>query len=217
MNSKPTPTTPALGFSVLGTHLDSIFQASFDLYGVLDEDGRILSMDGTLFGRAGTNPELLIGQVFTQTVYWQSSEQTAKIFEKSILDCLKGQCDSVKLDFRISSEHQTPIALSLVPITLEDDRKAIFISGHAPDEEGGSFSQIDQKAEHLLSAAENADIGLWFWDFADDKIYSTPRCNELFHIPSYQQLTFERFIEVVHPDDQEFVTNFFRTSQKDGR
>lgn len=217
MDSKPTPSDSALAFSALGTHLQSIFQASFDLYGLLDENGRILAMDGDLFEKAGTKPELLLGQIFTQTVYWQSSEQTAKIFEESIRDCLKGQCDSVKLDFRISSEHQIPIALSLVPITLEYDRKVIFISGHAPDDEGGRFSQGDQKAEQLLSAAENADIGLWFWDFADDKIYSTPRCNKLFHIPSYQQLTFERFIEVVHPDDQEFVTNFFRTSQKDGR
>ncbi len=217
MDSKLKPTDPAIGLSFLGTHLESIFQASFDLYGVLDEDGRIISMDGTLFERAGTDPTLLLGQIFTQTVYWQSSERTAKIFEKSIQDCLKGQCNSVKLDFRISSEYQTPIELSLVPITLEDDRKAIFISGYAPDEEVGEFSQVNQKAEQLLSAAENADIGLWFWDFADDKIYSTPRCNELFDVPAYQQLTFERFIEVVYPDDREYVTNFFRTSQKDGR
>lgn len=217
MDAKPTLTDSSGKFSFLGDHLESIFRASFDLYGVLDEDGKIILMDGSLFERAGTNPDLLLGQIFTQTVYWQSSERTAKMFEKAIHDCLKGQCNSVKLDFRISSEHQTPIELSLVPITHENDRKAIFISGYAPDEEVGSFSQVDQKAEQLLLAAENADIGLWFWDFADDKIYSTPRCNELFEVPAFQQLTFQRFIEVVYPDDREFVANFFRASQKDGR
>ena len=66
-----------------------------------------------------------------------------------------------------------------------------FISGCTPDAEGGKCSQVDQKAQQFLSAAENADIGLWFWDLADDKIYSTPRCNELFDVPAYQQLTFD--------------------------
>ena len=144
---------------------ETIFNNVFDFYGTLDGDGRVISLAGRIFESTNTNPELLTGQLFSQTVFWQSSENTARIFETSIEKAGNGETSKLLLDFRISSDEKVAVEVNLQPLNNTNEQNRIFICGQAVTERNAQFGRYKQESEQLLFAAENAEIGLWYWDF----------------------------------------------------
>ena len=189
----------------------AIFDSAFEFFGTLDVNGRIRALSGRLFDRANTKTNLLIDQSFSETVFWQSSENTAKLVEKAVADAAKGKPSNLLVDFRVSADEKVPVELQLQPLSGDTgDEIFVFARGLAEFRPGTSN---DAENEQLLRAAQNAGIGLWFWDIRDSRIYATPSCNELLGLPSYEPITFESFLTVVHPDDKSFVEALFERLQ----
>jgi PAS domain S-box-containing protein len=57
--------------------------------------------------------------------------------------------------------------------------------------------------ERLRLATEAADIGMWFWNLDQDDLVWTDLCKRIFGIPVDVDMTFERFLAALHPDDRE--------------
>ena len=188
---------------------DKIFGHVFEFFGVLDLNGRIQTLTGRIFQRTNTDTNLLAGQRFSETVFWQSSENTARLVEKAVADASEGIDTSLRLDFRISAEEKIPVELQLLLLRDETSPSEIFVSGRALSGKDPATSH-EIENEQLLWAAENAGIGLWFWDMRDERMYSTPSCNELLGLPTYDRIAFESFLTVVHPDDRPRVEKLFR-------
>lgn len=193
-----------------------IFDSVFDFHGTLDASGHVLDLSGRIFEVTNTNPELLVGQQFSQTVFWQSSENTPRILDKALENCASGKPSKLLLDFRVSADVKRPVELSFQPLPQADGQTRIFVCAQSVSERKDRIEHYKRESEQLLFAAENAEIGLWFWDFKEDKIYSTPRCNELFEFPAYETLTASKFFQTVHPDDRFFVTEFLAQSRNEG-
>jgi signal transduction histidine kinase/ActR/RegA family two-component response regulator len=201
------------GFDVLKTR--TIFYNAFDFFGILDSGGRVVELNGSIFEKASADPSLLKGQIFSQTVFWQSSENTAKVLETAIGDAIGGRKAKVLLDFRVSADNKIVVELSLLPQS-EEDGGDIFFYGQQITDRKDRAEYYKQQTEELLFAAENAGIGLWFWDFTSDKIYSTPKCNEMFEVPAYDKLTYEKFISVVHSDDRQRLIESLEKAHANG-
>ncbi len=190
----------------------AIFENVFDFFGTLDSDGRILFLVGRIFQRTNTETDLLVGQHFSETVFWQSSENTARLVNKAVDDAAAGRDSKLLVDFRISAEEKVPVDLHVQPLTDASSGEQIFVCGR-------SFPENDQligkeiQNELLLRTAESAGIGLWFWDIEDSRIYSTPSCNELLGLPAYDPVTFESFLTVIHPEDRSYVEALFERLQ----
>lgn len=191
----------------------AVFDGVFDFYGVLDRAGRVKGLSGKIFRATNTDPELLVGQIFSETVFWQSSEITPKLLEKAISEAADGAPSTVVLDFRISADERSVLEVIVQPLSPPADD--VFISGQAI-ERRRAVNEAKGASEQLLFAAENAEIGLWFWDFDEDRIYATPRCNELFGLPAYGTFSYEDYRKAIHPDDRDFVDRFLTTSRKEG-
>jgi PAS domain S-box-containing protein len=188
-----------------------IFNNVFEFYGTVDKEGCVLDLRGRIFEETNTDPHLLASQRFSETVFWQSSENTSKFLEKAIEQAAAGESPKLILDFRISADEKVPLDLRFQPIV----DGTIFVCAQAVAERD-QVEHYKQESEQLLFAAENAEIGLWFWDFGENKIYSTPRCNEILGFPAYELITFDSFLQTVHPDDREFVDEFIRRSRTEG-
>jgi PAS domain S-box-containing protein len=71
---------------------------------------------------------------------------------------------------------------------------------------GAVLSERDSAAALLAEAQEVAHIGSWEWDVAADRVTWS---NELFRIygvePQSIDITYERYLERIHPDDREMV------------
>ncbi len=191
-----------------------IFQNVFAFYGILSSDGTVQSLDGKVFDRTSTDPQLLIGQKFSETVYWQASEYTSEILNNSITEASKGTKSKVTLEFRISAGEIINIELYLHPLA---ENKTIFFCASEVTAREKEIEHYKERSEQLLFAAENADIGLWFWDLQEDKIYSTPKCNELFEIAPHDIITLRAFLDVVHREDVERIKAALHESQINGK
>jgi hypothetical protein len=176
----------------------AIFDNAFEFFGTLDVKGRIVTLSGRLFERANTNTKLLVGQHFSETVFWQSSENTARQVEKAVTDAIAGTCSKLPLDFRVSADEKVPVELQLQAIKSGDSIDEIFVFARALP----TVKITGLENEELLRAAENAGIGLWFWDIKDSRIYATPSCNGLLGLPASEPVTFESFLTVVNTEDR---------------
>jgi PAS domain-containing protein len=195
-----------------------IFENVFAFFGTLTPEGFVLSLKGKVFERTNTDPNFLVGQKFSETVYWQASEYTAAILDAAIVEVGKSKNFKTLLDFRVNSQEKIVVELFLYPLTENGEgAKQIFFGAQEVTEREKEIEYYKTRSEHLLYAAENAEIGLWFWDLAADEIYSTPKCNELFEIPAHDVMTFQAFLNIVHPEDRAWVEAALRDSQANGK
>ncbi len=192
----------------------TIFRNVFAFFGTLTSEGFVLSLEGKVFERTTTDPQLLIGQKFSETVYWQASEHTAERLGNAVAEAAKGTHSKSLIDFRVSADEIINIEFYLHSIS---DDGVIFFCAQEVTSREKEIEFYKESSERLLFAAENAEIGLWFWDLVEDKIYSTPKCNELFELSSQEIFTFRKFLDVVHPEDLERVKAALEESQINGK
>ncbi len=199
------------------TYVLDVFENVFAFFGTLSTKGSVQSLGGKVFEKIDTNPELLIGRKFSETVYWQSSEHISKQVENSISQAAEGSREKILVDFRVSAGEIINIELYLHPIFENEEVKQIFFCAQEVTVREKEIEYYKERSEYLLYAAENADIGLWYWDLAKDLRYSTPKCNELFEISPNDIITLDSFIKVVHPEDRPQVATALNESQTHGR
>lgn len=210
-------TQPTGQLSAIGSdHMIGLFDEIFELYGTIDAVGRVADMRGRIFDRTNTDPGLLIGQILSETVFWQSSQNTSKLLSNAIETAGSGKKVEIILDFRISVDEKIPLDITLLPVARPDEPATIFVCAITHDRSIGDSLHVKRESVQLLAAAENAEIGLWFWDFPEERVYATPQCNELLGLPAYGALSYESFINAVHSDDREFVSNFLAESRRLG-
>lgn len=65
--------------------------------------------------------------------------------------------------------------------------------------------QLRIKNQQLIEAQELAKIGSWEWDVAENKVIWSEGTYRVYEIDTSEQLTYEKFLECVHPDDRDFV------------
>ncbi|MDX2232269.1 MAG: PAS domain-containing protein [Leptolyngbyaceae cyanobacterium bins.349] len=57
--------------------------------------------------------------------------------------------------------------------------------------------------ERTRLATEAAQLGMWFWDIPKDELVWTDRCNVLFGFPPEAQISYDMFLNALHPDDRD--------------
>ena len=208
---------PVSGIGALASGFDptvtSILDGVFDFYGTLDADGEVVSLSGSIYERTNTDPNMLKGQKFADTVFWQTYEATAHELREGIASAISGTGSRLVLDFRINADENTAIDLVLKPMPANPSGSAVFIGGRCIHETATSTDQAKSENEQLLVAADIADIGLWYWDFNQDRIYSTPKCNDLLSIAPRAEITYDAFLASIHPEDRAAVDAFLTESR----
>lgn len=190
----------------------------FSFYGLLSSEGFLLELGGKLFKERNIEIGYLVGQKFSDTVFWQSSEFTSTNLAKAIEAADRGKFSKSLLEFRIDSESKLIVELFLQPIPDSDGKtEQIFFCAQDVTDRENEIKHYKERSEQLLYAAENADIGLWFWNLAEDKIFSTPKCNEIFDIPASHPIDLDEVFNIIYPDDRERVETELLKSQHTGR
>ncbi len=197
-----------------------IFDNLFNLYGKIDSSGKVLTLSGKIFEKTLTNPDLLTGHKLTETVFWQSSEYNFRLINDAVDAACKGITSKTILEFRISKEEKIFIELNLCPVFEETGGfrsiKHIFLCGQDVTAREKEVEFYKKRSEQLLYAAESAEIGLWIWDLVEERIFSTPKCNEFFEVSPHGAISYPEFLDVIHPDDRQRLMDVFLESQKNG-
>ena len=196
----------------------NIFDNVFIFWGTLTSDGFVLSLTGSIFERTATVPDLLIGHKFSETVYWQSTEQTSKLLEEAIAKTAAGEKNNIILDFRINSQEKIIIELFLQPISNpESTSRQIFFCAQDITVREKEKNFHKSQSERMLNAAESSQIGLWFCNLSEEKMFATPKCRELFEVPPEEPFTLQSITNIIHPEDRAEVEKAFEESQVNGK
>lgn len=83
-----------------------------------------------------------------------------------------------------------------------------------------SDEMLRESEQRLDLAADSAGAGLWSFNLATGHYWLTKKTRELFAFDADEEVTFDRFLAVVHPEDRDLVRQAMeavRQSQGDGR
>jgi len=75
---------------------------------------------------------------------------------------------------------------------------------------------LRQSEERLALAADSAQAGLWSLDMNTDEFWITSETRGIFGFAPREDISFEQFVQVVHPDDRESVQNIVRQAVESG-
>jgi PAS domain S-box-containing protein len=75
---------------------------------------------------------------------------------------------------------------------------------------------LRESEARLSLAADAAGAGLWIMTAAAQQVWATPRLRELFQFAPGEELTYQRFLEVIHPEDRESVQRGVAESMQSG-
>lgn len=192
-----------------------IFDSAFDLYGTLDSEGNILDLRGRLFLETAADPSQLVRQHFAESVFWQTSETNVKILDRAVRSAADGERSALQIDFRLNADEKRPLEIHFEPIEIEGLRR-IFVHARSSEVQADEMRSFRKEGDQLLAAAEQAKIGLWYWDHIEERLYSTPVCNEIFELAAYEELNYDKVLAVIHPDDRKFVEEFFDETRRTG-
>jgi signal transduction histidine kinase/ActR/RegA family two-component response regulator len=197
----------------------NLFRNVFVFYGTMSFQGRVLSLEGKIFERTATEPQLLIGQKFSETVYWQSSADTAEKLEKAVHEAIQRGDTKASLDFRVNAAEKIFIELSLQVFADKQagGERRIFFCAQEVTKRERQIKNYKSRARQLETAAAAGRIGLWFWEFDTDFFYATARCKEVFNSAPEDALSFSRFLSIVHPEDRESLDAALCESQAEGK
>jgi len=75
----------------LNAQTQDIFENVFAFFGTITSEGFVVSLRGKVFERTATDPQLIVGQKFSETVYWQATEHTSIKFDKAVRKAARGK------------------------------------------------------------------------------------------------------------------------------
>jgi PAS domain S-box-containing protein len=70
-------------------------------------------------------------------------------------------------------------------------------------EQTRAVQALREQEERTRLATEAAEMGMWFWDLPQDDLVWTDRCKALFGLAPTLQMTYEVFLNALHPDDRD--------------
>lgn len=70
--------------------------------------------------------------------------------------------------------------------------------------------------ERLSLMVESARLGVWDWNIQTGELLWSKGCLEMFGLPADTKMSYERFLEVVHPEDRERVDRAVQIAAKTG-
>ena len=190
----------------------TVYDHLFELWGLLDESGRVITISGSIFDDVKVDPQLLPGQMFSETAFWQTSEATSRAVTSAVTDAGRGKVVEISVDFRVSSKERRPVELTLVPT---GDRGEIFVCARRIRSWEDGADQGDPSTEFLF-AAEIAGIGLWYWNFENDRLRFSSQCAQILGSNVGEDLTYEAFLAAVHRDDRKAVRRFLADTIRSG-
>lgn len=80
--------------------------------------------------------------------------------------------------------------------------EAVLIVALLTRRETSVKNRLRDSEERMSLAVKAAGLGLWDWDIENDLVWFTEECRSLYGIPSHSSLTYQGFLQYLHPDDR---------------
>ncbi|MEF8786894.1 MAG: PAS domain S-box protein [Haloarculaceae archaeon] len=109
---------------------------------------------------------------------------------------------TLEFDLRLESAGDICAEQRLVPVELYDDRRGVVVISRDITERKEKEREIHT---HLVQAQEVGHVGSWYLEIEAGDLSWSDECYRIFGLSPDQPMTYERFLEFVHPDDREGI------------
>ena len=89
-------------------------------------------------------------------------------------------------------------------------------AAHVARQLQASEAELRETQQRMELAASAADLGMLMWDIVHDEIWITDKGRALFGLAPSEKVDFNRFRNVLHPEDRESVLKALETSLRTG-
>lgn len=194
-----------------------IFKNIFDFYGTINNEGNIKEIEGKLLDGNDIDNNSLIGKRFLDIYFLNKNSFNENTFNNILQNARQGNVSKITVKVLLDDLKNRTVELNFVPVDEgETDSDKIFFCANDVTGKEKEIEFYKERSEHFLFAAENAGIGLWFWDLITGEIFTTPKFNQLFELQPYDIFKLEDFYKVLHPDDHERIESEIKTSHLTG-
>ncbi|BAZ66893.1 PAS/PAC sensor hybrid histidine kinase [Fischerella sp. NIES-4106] len=66
-------------------------------------------------------------------------------------------------------------------------------------------ADLRESEERIRLATAAAELGMWFWDLTTNDLVWTAKCKQLFGLAANTEMSYEIFLDSLHPDDRQFT------------
>jgi PAS domain S-box-containing protein len=66
-------------------------------------------------------------------------------------------------------------------------------------------ANLRESEERIRLATAAAELGMWFWNLNTNTLVWTPKCKQLFGLPANTEMSYELFLNCLHPDDRDRI------------
>jgi PAS domain S-box-containing protein len=140
-------------------------------------------------------------QWWQQLVHPDDSQRVDDEFKASL-----AHSDRYKIEYRVRHKDGHYVWLQDRGFVKQDaDNRSVRIVGIKIDISDRKKTEADlqQSEERIRLATTAANLGMWFWDLTTDELIFTSKCKELFGFPSDTTITYELFLNTLHPEDRQ--------------
>lgn len=173
---------------------------------VFDRNKRLTIVEGEYFEQFGFKKHEVEGRLVHEVL----SAQTVAFLNPLYDAALRGEHAEKQVQFR---DHI--FKLSAVPVTTDDGQSDFgMILIQDVTKESHARQELLESEERLRLAIDTANMGTWDWDLKTNSVTWNRKHYELFQVPIGTPITFEVFLDRVHPDDRENVKNAIANTMK---
>ena len=79
-----------------------------------------------------------------------------------------------------------------------------------------TLEALQRSEERLSLALQASTTGLWEWDVATNDLYWSPELREIYGVDPKEIMTYEKYVEMIHPDDRDRANQVAYQSMQTG-
>ena len=163
------------------------------------EDGTLLDANSAFLEMCGYTREEVVGKTSVEMGLWRSPERRAAGIQE-LLD--KGTVRQREAPFRRRSG-ELGFGLSSVQLVETDGHRRVLLMIQDITERRVAQDELKRMSERLLLATQSANLGIWDWDVASDKLEWDETQYRIYGV-SKESFTanFDAWASTLHPDDR---------------
>jgi PAS domain S-box-containing protein len=104
------------------------------------------------------------------------------------------------------------ISFSTLQVFLFTAAVAKLVLGSIVSEQARTQQSLQESEERQRLAIEAARLGMWCWDLRSGELVWSPQCSSLHGVGAGEEVTYDRFLATIHPDDRDRVAEKVRAA-----
>jgi PAS domain S-box-containing protein len=198
--------------------LRSLIEASPDGIAMTNSEGDIVFLNQENLNMLGYES---LDEIHSQNITGYdllASEDQDKIKDISKNLSLGGKVESIEIDLKRKDGSYLPVEVSLaaIPDHKENSEDIVIIARDISHRKLAEQKVLESR-RRLARAEKVANLGNWEWHIAENNLIWSDQVYRLFDMePGNPELTRERFLEMVHPEDRSRMENHIENLLRNG-